>query len=334
MIRVRTFVRTYPWELLLVAMLIGAVILNSLISPFYLELRQILRGLKYIMVPGLVALGLTVVVLQGEIDISLPSQVAVGTVLLGLMGSNGVPWLIAAPVVLVVGCLMGLLNGVIVTSFGLPSMAVTFGTFAAYRGLAYLIPGGEVGYAADAFDAWFLWLGDTSLGKLLPVGLVMFAIAAVLFGLLVHRTTFGRDTYAIGNNIQASRFSGIRVNRTKTLAYVLAGLMAAIGALVFVGQYQSARGDNFDGQLLFIVAAVVLGGIDLNGGRGRIAGLVLSILLLGTLYNGMGLANINAPIQVVVFGSLLIGSVLVPRVIQMSRARLRPGRSERAPATS
>jgi rhamnose transport system permease protein len=332
MTTIRGFVRRYPWELLLVVLLLGAIVINTLISPYYLELRQILRGLKYIMVPGLIALGLTVVVIQGEIDISLPSQVAVGTVLLGLMASSGLPYVVAVPVVLVVGCLMGLLNGIIVTSFGLPSMAVTFGTFAAYRGLAYLMPGGEVGYAADAFDDRYLWLGNTAIEKLLPIGLVLFAIAAVLFGLLVHRTTYGRDTYAIGNNIQASRFSGIRVNRVKVLAYVLAGLMAAIGALVFVGQYQSARGDNFDGQLLFIVAAVVLGGIDLNGGRGRIAGLVLSVLLLGTLYNGMGLANVDAPLQVVVFGTLLIGSVLVPRLVAMARSRIRASR--RAPAVA
>lgn len=321
MMRLRGFVRRYPWESLLVALLVGAVIVNSIISPYYLEARQVFRGLKYIMVPGLVALGLTVIVIQGEIDISLPSQVAVGTVLLGVLANNGVPYVVAMPVVLLTGCLMGLINGLIVTSFALPSMAVTFGTFAAYRGLAYLLPGGEVGYAADAFDEQYLWLGDTSVGRLVPVGLILFVLAAVAFGLLVHRTVYGRQTYAIGNNIRAARFSGIRVDRVKALAYVLAGLMAAIGALLFVGQYQSARGDNFDGQLLFIVAAVVLGGIDLIGGRGRIAGLVLSILLLGTLYNGMGLANIDAPLQVVVFGGLLIGSVLVPRLVAMARAR-------------
>ncbi len=330
----RGLVARYPWELLLLALLAGAVVLNTVISPFYLELRQILRGLEYIMVPGLVALGLTVVVIQGEIDISLPSQVAVGTVLLGLLSSNGVPYMLAVPMVLGVGCLMGLLNGLVVTSFGLPSMAVTFGTFAAYRGLAYLIPGGEVGYAADVFDWQYLWLGDTSLGRVLPVGLVVFLVAAILFGLLVHRTVYGRHTYAIGNNIQAARFSAISVDRAKVLAYVLAGLMAAIGALLFVGQYQSARGDNFDGQLLFVVAAVVLGGIDLNGGRGRIVGLVLSVLLLGTLYNGMGLANIDAPIQVVVFGSLLIGSVLLPRLVAMARARLTQPRRTAATAAT
>jgi rhamnose transport system permease protein len=332
MSRTRRILSRYPWELLLVVMLVGAMIIDTSISPYYLSLKQILRGLEYIMVPGVVALGLMVVVIQGEIDISLPSQVAVGTVLLGYLSSSGVPYVVAVPLVLLGGCLMGLVNGIIVTSFTLPSMAVTFGTLAAYRGLAYLLPGGEVGYAADAFDAQYLWLGDTSIAKLLPVGLVVFAIAAAIFGVLVHRTTYGRRTYAIGNNISASRFSGVRVNRMKVQAYVLAGFMAAIGALIYVGQYQSARGDNFDGQLLPIVAAIVLAGIDLNGGRGRVIGLVLSMLLLGTLYNGMGLANLDAPLQVVVFGVLLIGSVLVPRIAGMARARY--AASRRAAATA
>jgi rhamnose transport system permease protein len=329
----RRIARNYPWEILLVILIIGAATINSIISPFYLNLDQILNGLKYIMVPGLVALGLTVVVIQGEIDISLPSIVAVGTVLLGVLANNGVPVSVAVPVVLVVGCLLGLLNGVIVTSFALPSMAVTFGTFWAYRGLAFLLPGGEEGYAATAFAPEYFWLGKTEIGKLLPVGLVLFLLAAIAFGVLLQRTTYGRTTYAIGNNIQATRFSGLRVNRTKILAYVLAGFMATVGSVVFVGQYQSSRGDNFDGQLLFIVAAVVLGGVDLNGGRGRILGVVLSLILLGTLYNGMGLANVDAPLQVVVFGLLLILSVLVPKGIGVLRARLRAARRDMAPAT-
>lgn len=309
----------HTWEALLIVLIVAAAALNSVISPYYLDLAQILNGLAYVIIPGLVALGLAVIVLQGEIDISIISTVAVGTVLLGFLSSSGVPYFIAAPLVVLVGALLGLVNGVVVSSLGLPSLAVTFGTFWMYRGIAYLIPGGDVGYAASAFQPAYLWLGHTKILGVVPLGLVLLAIAAVGFSLLVNRTIYGRWTYAIGNNIEAARFSGVRVGPVKIAAYVLAGVMAAIGALVFVGQYQSARGDNFDGQLLFVVAAVVLGGIDLNGGRGQILGVVLSILLLGTLYNGMGLANVDAPLQVVVFGVLLIVSGLIPRVVDRLR---------------
>jgi len=146
---------------------------------------------------------------------------------------------------------------------------------------------------------------------------------AIVLGLIVHRSTYGRWTYAIGNNAEAARFSGIRVGLVKTAAYTLGGVIAALGALIFVGQYESARGDNMEGQLLFIVAAVVLGGIDLMGGKGHIIGVVLSVLLLGTLLNGMGLANIDSTIQLLVFGSLLIVSVLIQRGAQWSRKLLR-----------
>ena len=323
-------ITAYGWEIVLLALLAGAVVMNTNISPWYLNLNQILNGLKFIMVPGLLALALAVIVLQGEIDISLPSQVAVGTVLFGFLATQGVPYILAVFLVIAVGAALGAFNGIVVTSFGLPSMAVTFGTLWAYRGLAFLLPDGEYGYASTAFGEEYFWVGGTKLWGMLPVGLVMLAVTAVLVGLLVHRTTFGRWTYAIGNNAQAARFSGIRVGLVKTAAYTLGGVIAAFGALIFVGQYESARGDNMEGQLLFIVAAVVLGGIDLMGGKGHIVGVVLSILLLGTLLNGMGLANIDSTIQLLVFGSLLIGSVLIQRGAQWGRAYLR----RRAAATS
>lgn len=332
--RVTHRVAAYGWEIVLLVLLLGAVAMNANISPFYLNMNQILNGLKFIMVPGLLALALAVIVLQGEIDISLPSQVAVGTVLFGFLASQGVPYLLAVLVVIGVGALLGAFNGIVVTSFGLPSMAVTFGTLWAYRGLAFLLPDGEYGYASTAFGEDYFWIGGTKLGGILPVGLVMLAVTAIVIGLLVHRSTYGRWTYAIGNNAEAARFSGVRVGLVKTAAFTLAGVIAAFGALIFVGQYESARGDNMEGQLLFIVAAVVLGGIDLMGGKGHIFGVVLSILLLGTLLNGMGLANIDSTVQLLVFGSLLVGSVLIQRGAQWGRAYLRRRGGAAAGATS
>ena len=330
--RVTRRLAAYGWEIVLLGLLVGAVVLNANISPFYLNANQILNGLRFIMVPGLLALALTVIVIQGEIDISLPSQVAVGTVLLGTLATEGFPYPLAVPLVLVVGALLGAFNGLVVTSFGLPSMAVTFGTLWAYRGLAYLLPNGEYGYASTAFGEEYFWIGGTKIDGLVPVGLVILTVAAVAIGMLVHRATYGRWTYSIGNNSQAARFSGVRVGLVKTGAYALGGVMAALGAIIFVGQYESARGDNMEGQLLFIVAAVVLGGIDLMGGRGHVIGVVLSILLLGTLLNGMGLANIDSTVQLLVFGALLVGSVLIQRGAQWGRAlaRRRAAASEAA----
>lgn len=316
----RRRVAGYRWELLLFVLILGAVAISAQLSPFYLDAAQILSSLRYIAIPGLLALGLAVIVIQGEIDISLPSLIAVGSVMLGWLASLDVAYPAAVVVVLLVGMLVGFVNGAIVTSFSLPSMAVTLGSMAALRGIAYLLPGGEQSYAADVFDPVYFWLGDAYILEIVPVSLVLLAVASVVFAILMHGTVFGRLTYTIGNNALAARFSGTRVTTLKISAYVLAGLMAGIGSLVFVGQYQSARGDNFDGQLLFVVTAVVLGGIDLNGGKGNILGVVLSLVLLGTLYNGMGLGNVDAPIQVVVFGSLLVVAVLSHQVAAHVRA--------------
>ena len=141
----------------------------------------------------------------------------------------------------------------------------------------------------------------------------------------MHRTVFGRRCFAVGNNREAAWIAGIDVARLKIQAFALAGGLAGVAALVWIGQYGSARGDNADGAILFVVTAVVLGGIDINGGKGSILGVVLALFLLGTLRNGMGLANIAGPTQTVVFGALLIAGVLRPlaaRLIAHGRTRL------------
>ena len=141
----------------------------------------------------------------------------------------------------------------------------------------------------------------------------------------MHRTVFGRRCYAVGNNEVAAWVAGVDVARLKVQAYALAGGLAGVASLVWIGQYGSARGDNADGSILFVVTAVVLGGIDINGGSGSILGVVLALFLLGTLRNGMGLANVPGPTQTVVFGALLIVGVLRPVIARLIAHALRSG---------
>src|SRR4029079_8742713 len=151
-------------------------------------------------------------------------------------------------------------------------------------------------------------------------------------GLLMHRTVFGRRCYAAGSNATAAWVSGVDVARLKVVAYTLAGALSALAGLVWIGQYGSARGDNADGVILFVVTAVVLGGIDINGGRGSILGVVLALFLLGTIRNGMGLANIAGPTQTVVLGALLVLGVLRPAIVNAiahGRRLLAPGPAHR-----
>ena len=251
-----------------------------------------------------------VVVVLGEIDISLASTLAVGSVLFSKFSEYHVQVWVALPVVVAVCALLGALNGLLVAALRLPSLAVTLGTMGAYRGLAFII-GTEKGYTD--FDDSYLWVGsERLLGGTIPVSFLLFVFASLAIGFVMHFTVFGRRCFAVGRNSDAAWFSGIKVRLVKIYAYTLAGTLAALAALVWIGQYGSARGDNADGAILFVVTAVVLGGVDINGGKGTVLGVVLALFLLGTIRNGMGLANIAGPVQTVVLGALLTLGVLLP----------------------
>lgn len=302
--------RPSRWEITLVILTVAAGVWSAKLSPYYLNLDQIAYSTRHFIIPGLLALGLMVVVVLGEIDISLASILAVGSVLFSKCSAYHVPIWVAVPMVTAGCALLGTLNGFLVARLGLPSLAVTLGTMGAYRGLAFII-GTEKGYTD--FEDPYLWAGAERVpGDVVPVSFVLFVLAAVLAGFLMHFTVFGRRCFSIGHNRNAAWYSGIDVRRLTIQAFTLAGALAGLAALVWVGQYGSARGDNAEGMILFVVTAVVLGGVDINGGRGTVLGVVLALFLLGTLRNGMGLANIAGPTQTVVLGGLLVVGVLYP----------------------
>ena len=325
-------IRRLPqWELTLVVLTLVAAAWSAYLSPYYLSLDQIALSTRQFVFPGILALGLAVVVILGEIDISLASTLAFGAVLFSKFSELGMPIWIAVPIVIAACMVLGVLNGYLVARLGLPSLAVTLGTMGAYRGLAFII-GSETGYTA--FDSAYTFIGSKKLWGALPVSFLVFLLVAIAVGFLMHRTVFGRRCYAVGNNKDAAWIAGIDVTSLKIQAYALAGGLAGVASLVWIGQYGSARGDNADGSILFVVTAVVLGGIDINGGRGSVLGVVLALFLLGTLRNGMGLANVPGPTQTVVFGALLILGVLRPlaaRLIADIRRRGMLGRSTHAP---
>jgi rhamnose transport system permease protein len=311
------------WEVFLIVLILAAGAWSAVLSPYYLSLDQIFYSTRQFVIAGLLALGLMTVVVTGEIDISLASIVAVGTVTLAKLSGAGVPIEAAAVLVVLVGAILGAFNGFLVSSLGLPSLAVTLGTMGAYRGLAFII-GSETGYT-DFSDAYLYVGSELVFGAIVPVSFLVFLAAALAVGFLMHRTVFGRRCYAIGNNKDAAWIAGVNVVAVKVGTYALAGGLAGLAALVWIGQYGSARGDNAEGMILFVVTAVVLAGVDINGGRGTVLGIVLSLLLLGTLRNGMGLANIAGPVQTVVFGALLVIGVLRP-ILMRSLLRRPPAR--------
>jgi len=315
------------WELTLVILTIVAAAWSAYLSPYYLSVDQIALSTRQFVFAGILALGLAVVVVLGEIDISLASTLAFGAVIFSKLSAIEAPISIAVPVVVGLCTALGALNGVLVARLNLPSLAVTLGTMGAYRGLAFII-GSETGYTS--FDSTYTFIGSKKLWGALPVSFLLFLAIAIAVGFLMHRTTFGRRCYAVGNNKDAAWIAGIDVATLKIQAFALAGALAGLASLVWIGQYGSARGDNAEGSILLVVTAVVLGGIDINGGRGSILGVVLALFLLGTIRNGMGLANIAGPTQTVVLGALLIVGVLRPLIAKaVLHARRRSATSPR-----
>jgi rhamnose transport system permease protein len=324
--------RSWRWELLLVVLILLAAVWSSTLSPYFLDPVNLLNSAQFFVIFSLMAFGLFPIVVQGEIDISLASTLAVGSVMIGKLAVAGVPMAIALPLTLVVCAALGAVNGLLVAVAGLPSLVVTLGTLGAFRGIAYIMAGdtGVTGIPPE-----FLMLGSTWVG-IVPVSVILIVVFAGLLTVLMAVTRFGRYSYSIGSNAQASKMAGVPVAATRIAAYALAGAFAGFAGLIWVAQYQSARGDNADGTILFVITAVVLGGVSIKGGSGRAAGVLLAIVLLGTLQTGMKLANVPGTSQTLVIGALLIGSIGIPRAVELIRERiaaLRPTREITRPET-
>ncbi len=311
---------TYRWEAFVAVLVILAAGWATTLSPYYLDAEQLLFSSRNFVFTGIMALGLTLVILTGEMDLSVGSILAVCTVLLAKASAAGWPLWAALPGIFVVAGLLGAFNGVLVARLRLPSLAVTLGTMGAFRGLAFII-GSEVGYTG--FDDTYKWLGSAMVLGIVPVMLLVFVAVVAVFVVIVHLSTFGRYCFMVGSNAPAVGYSGISVVRTKMAAYVVSGLTAALGAWIFVGQFGSARGDNANGVILGIITSVVLGGVDINGGRGTVLGVLVSTLFLWTLRNGMGLANIAGPIQQLIIGVLLLAAVLLSNFLGRRQGRSR-----------
>jgi rhamnose transport system permease protein len=311
------------WETLLVAAIIGAGIWSTTLSPYFLKRANLLDLLTPYIFIGLMAFGLTFVVIAGEIDISIVSNMAVSVVCFAQLFDAGVNVWLAALVGLVVATVLGLVNGVLVSVLDLPSLAITLGTMAAYGGLAYVILSGE---GVASFPAGYSKIGGGYISNELPIALlVVLGIAAVL-GVVLHATRFGRYVFTIGSNREAARFSGIPVTRVRMTVFAIAGLSAGLAGVVYVGYFGSARADAGTGSLLDVVTAVVLGGVDIFGGAGSMLGVVLALVLVSELRNGMQLANIQGDTQDIVIGGLLLAAIVAGNLVRAAHnGRIRIG---------
>jgi rhamnose transport system permease protein len=315
------------WETLLVIALVGLIVLGTYLSPFFLTPGNFSNLIAALMEVAIMALPMTLIIVAGEIDLSVESMAGLASAILGFLWAAGVPLWIGIPLVLIVGALGGLMNGLLVARGGLPSLVVTLGTLALFRGLALIVLGPR---GISDFPAEFTELGFGHVpGTLIPWPFVIFLGLALLLGIVLHRTWIGRQVYAIGKNTGAARFSGVRVTRVKVGLFVLSGLIAALAGIILTSRLSSARADAGSGMTLTVVTVVLLGGVNIFGGSGTIPGVVLAVLAVAVMQNALRLAHVTVEVQSIALGLLLILSVVIPTFAHQAKSaidRVRGGR--------
>jgi rhamnose transport system permease protein len=311
------------WETVTVVLLIVAIVYGAVSADGFVSGQNLNSVLSDVAEIALISLPMTLIIIAAEIDLSVASVLGLSSALLGWLWNHNFPMEGIIPIVLVAGAVCGALNGFLVTRLGLPSLAVTIGTLALYRGLAFVILGDQ---AVTEFPDNYLNLGQGSFaGTQIPNPTILFVVLAVIFGVTLHRTTVGRSIFAIGANDEAARFAGLRVKRIKFWLFVVSGAIAALAGIVYTLRFGSARGDNGSGLELSVVACVLLGGVSIFGGRGHLLGVIVAVFLLGTIRNALTLNNVSSDALTIVTGGLLLLSVLGPSIASRVRDALRRG---------
>ncbi len=300
------------WEVGLVFALVGVVLFGISSSSQFLTSTNFFYLNLSIGEVAIMTLPMTLIIVTGEIDLSVASTLGMSSALLGYLYAHGwsIPLAIAAA--LVVGAAAGAVNGFLVTKVGLPSLAVTIGTLTLYRGIAIVILGPQT---VSTFPARYTNIGVTSLphtGGYVSYSVGFFLVLAILFGFVLHATPFGRSLFVMGANEEAARYAGLRVKRTKFRLFVLSGLVCAFAGILYTFRLSTAVQDNGIGLELSVVTVVLLGGVSIFGGRGSILGVVLAIAVFAGLQSALFLTNFEQRAMGVVTGSLLLLSVLIP----------------------
>lgn len=306
-----------------------ALLAGAALSPRFLDAGYLLDSTSLYAEVGVMALAMTFVIASGQIDLSVASNLALTAVVCAKLHAAGVPLWAVMAIAPALGATLGLLNGVLVVALRLPSLAVTLATLALYRGLAQVLAGDR---SIGGLPAWFVGVDYRYVGPF-PVPLLVLLTLALLAGLILHRTVFGRHVFALGTSEPAALYSGMPVARVRLAVFTLSGLAAGIGAVLMLSRLSVARYDMAQGDELAVITAVVLGGTSIFGGRGTVFGTVAALALLGLIRPAMGLANLPAQTQLTVSGTLLVAAVL----LSQAAGRLGSwwaGRGRQAPGNS
>lgn len=301
----------FSWEALLVVVAVAIFAINSFASPYFLDAYSLSDLTFNFTEKGLIAFAMALLIISGEIDLSVAAIIALASTMMGMAVQAGAdtPALVAIGIIAGLGC--GAFNGLLVTRLGLPSIVVTIGTMSLFRGIAFIILGDQ---AYKGYPESFAFFGQGYVWWVVSFELVLFLIAAVVYWFLLHRTSFGRRVFAIGNNPVAAQFSGVRVGRIKFILFCLTGLMAGIASVLITSRLGSTRPSIAQGYELEVITMVVLGGVSILGGSGSILGVVLAAFIMGLVTFGLGLLNVPGIVMSIFIGLLLIIVIALPIV--------------------
>ncbi len=313
------------WEWMLVLLIVVVNIINGQISENYFNLNTILDSTKMYLDKSFLVFSMALVILIGGIDISVASTIALSSTIMGVAYTAGVPMLASMILAILTGIVCGALNGVLIVKFKeLAPMIITLATMSLYRGIAWIILEAQ---SAGGFPDWHYKMSSGTaftIGSVnVPIIWVAFILCAVLFGFLMHKTTFGKKLYSIGHNSEAARYSAINVDGCKFIVYLVSGFMASIVGLFLSSRIATVRPNIAMGYELEVIAIVVLGGFKTDGGTGTIVGATLSMILISLIRYGLGRVGVRPEMMMVIIGALLIVAVLLPNIAQAISRRKR-----------
>ena len=304
------------WETLLLAVAVAIFIANSFASPYFLNAWNLSDATFNFTEKAMIAFAMALLIISGEIDLSVASMIALASTAMGAAVEAGFGTPVLILIGLGTGVICGAFNGILVTRMGLPSIVVTIGTMSLFRGISYIVLGDQAyrGYPSD-----FTFFGQGYIWWVISFEFVLFLIIAIIYGIILHKTNFGRAVFAIGNNPTGALFSGIRVQRVKFILFLLTGFMSGIAAICLTSRLGSTRPSIAFGWELEIITMVVLGGVNILGGSGSIPGVVIAAFVMGLVTFGLGLLNVPGIVMSIVIGALLIGVIAMPRIWKMTR---------------
>ena len=311
--------RLKSWEGLLLFLLVAIIGINSLVAPGYMTLTNQTNLFILSIEKVIIALTMTFLIINGEIDLSAPSIMGLSACLAASLFRDNVPFGAALLVSMLAGLLCGIFNGFWVARVGLNSLVVTLATGISFRGLARVLLEDE---SISKFPAWFNELGQQSVIGPVPLVLIIFFVLFIIALIILQYAGFGRLVYVIGNSKDVARYSGVKVPKVKFLLFVASGLVSALAGLLLAARLGAVRGDLASGYELDIITMVLLGGVSIYGGSGTLYGVFLSIMIILNVRNGMGLAGLSGHFQTGVIGILLILSVLGPNLLADARAAM------------